>query len=225
MSGRNHIPGMIRCWLNLPENNEHWRQRVLRHACSTPLSTLHFAHTLSLQTTNLDDLRRLFDQVHQATTRLEQLIIRHRLHNERATNVNLNQTLRSVANLFDRPDVRIDVISPHTRPLYYRCAQTQFEEVMVCLLSNAVAAYEKNHQKHIMVALKQVADRILVVVSDVGVGMSLNRWQAPISSKPGGGLGLLFARQVVEKNLGGQLLINSMPRVGTRVILNLPRAR
>lgn len=216
---------MIRCWLNPPDNNEHWRQRVLSHACSTPLSTLHLAHSLSLQTSNLDDLRRLFDQVYQATNRLEQLIIRQRLHNERATKVNLNQTLRSVANLFDRPDVRIDVISPHTRPLYFRCAPTQFEEVMVCLLSNAVAAYDKNHQKHIMVALKQVEDRILVVVTDVGMGMTLSRWQAPISLKPNGGLGLLFVRQVVEKNLGGQLLIKSVPRVGTRVILNLPRAR
>ena len=178
-----------------------------------------------MQTSNLDDLRRLFDQVHQATNRLEQLIIRHRLYNERATKVNLNQSLRSVANLFDRPDVRIDVISPHTRPLYFRCAPTQFEEVMVCLLSNAVAAYDKNHQKHILVALKQVADRILVVVTDMGMGMTHNRWQIPSSPKPNGGLGLLFARQVVEKNLKGQLMIKSVPLVGTRVILNLPRAR
>lgn len=208
-----------------PDRSEQWRQRVLRHACATPLSTLHLAHALSQQTSSVEDLKRLFDQVHQATNRLEQLIIRHRLHNERVAKVNLNQTLRSVANLFDRPDVRIDVISPHSRPLYYRCAPTQFEEVMVCLLSNAVAAYDKNHQKHIMVAIKQVTDRIVLVVTDVGMGMRLSWWQKPVSSKPHGGLGLHFAKRVVENHLGGQLIIKSVPWVGTRVILNLPRAR
>lgn len=212
-------------WVSFPEQSEQWHQRVLSHACATPLSTLNLAHALSQQTSNVDDLKRLFDQVHQATNRLEQLIVRHRLLNERVAKVNLNQTLRSVANLFDRPDVRIDVISPHSRPLYYRCAPTQFEEVMVCLLSNAVAAYDKNQQKHIMVAIKQVADRLVVVVTDVGMGMTLRRWQKPMSLKPNGGLGLLFARQVVEKNLGGRLMIKSVPWVGTRVILNLPQAR
>jgi two-component system NtrC family sensor kinase len=105
----------------------------------------------------------------------------------------------------------------------------QLELALLNLVSNALDAMPGGGQ--ITMTLGQAGDRVVVTVTDTGVGMAaalVDRVFEPwVTTKPAGrgtGLGLSIARGVVVEH-GGQITVTSTPGAGTTFVVELPAAQ
>lgn len=100
------------------------------------------------------------------------------------------------------------------------------------LISNAIKFTNKNG--NIIIDVDHDDDKIVVSVTDTGIGMSTEEIEKVLSvnihfSKPGTqgetgtGIGLLLCRELIEIN-GGKLWVNSSPGKGTTFYFSLPSA-
>jgi signal transduction histidine kinase len=103
-----------------------------------------------------------------------------------------------------------------------------FQEALACLLSNAFEAYpHRKSAKHVLVAAYTTQNRLVLYIGDVAEGMHwflrrLAFLKGFTLKKQGTGLGLVFAKQVIEKQLKGELDVASFPQVGTIFVVTLP---
>ena len=94
--------------------------------------------------------------------------------------------------------------------LHLKLKQSELEEVLLNLISNAVDALSKSPLKWIGVQVKVIGhEELLIEISDSGPGLSENQWLSfakPYqTTKIGGtGLGLFVSRQIIE-GAGGKL--------------------
>ncbi|HEX7234010.1 MAG TPA: ATP-binding protein, partial [Nitrosospira sp.] len=88
----------------------------------------------------------------------------------------------------------------------YRIVQESFTNV----LRHANAAY-------VDVILEWQSEKILIVIEDDGVGMDMQK------ARESGRLGLIGMQERAEM-LGGRLLVDSTPQVGTTLVVEIPYA-
>lgn len=114
---------------------------------------------------------------------------------------------------------------------FVRGSEIQIGQVLVNLISNAAGAIRRrgeNFAGEITLRVQRRDDRIVLTVSDNGVGIpaaDLSRVCEPFftSSGPGGGLGLgLSICDTIIRNHGGRLELRSTEQVGTDVSFDLP---
>ncbi|WP_419194852.1 sensor histidine kinase [Novipirellula herctigrandis] len=109
-------------------------------------------------------------------------------------------------------------------------SESQIVQVLLNLILNANSANERVRDRQasvINVSAELKEDRLAVTVEDHGIGMTEEQVQhavEPFYSDSGGqglGLGLSICGTIVAAH-DGQLLIQSEPNVGTRVVFDLP---
>ncbi|HWY63352.1 MAG TPA: HAMP domain-containing sensor histidine kinase [Rhizomicrobium sp.] len=118
-------------------------------------------------------------------------------------------------------------------PLTFSADPRGFRQILINLLSNAIKFTRKGGR--VGIAASVVGDRLRIVVSDSGIGMSeslLSRVGQPFEqasndpslAREGTGLGLSLVRAIVAQH-GGTLEIQSHENVGTTVTVSLPLAQ
>ncbi|HEU5208921.1 MAG TPA: ATP-binding protein [Longimicrobiales bacterium] len=129
----------------------------------------------------------------------------------------IEKTLRWSVN---RPSTRIGIEADEARML----------QALGNLIGNAIKFTPEGGE--VSVSVEGFTDRVHIVVSDTGPGMTTEQlahvfdrfWQARQGDRAGAGLGLAIARGIVEAH-GGTLEMKSEPGTGTRAIMELPCAR
>ncbi len=111
------------------------------------------------------------------------------------------------------------------------CDRGRMLQVLTNIIGNAVKFTPTGGR--IVVRADEVSDRIRIAVSDSGPGIPADSlpklfdayWGGEASAREGGsGLGLFIAKGLVEAH-GGKVWIQSWPRTGTTVYLELPLAQ
>ncbi|MDE2593763.1 MAG: response regulator, partial [Burkholderiales bacterium] len=119
-------------------------------------------------------------------------------------------------------------ISPHL-PQVYQSDPLRLEQILLNLLSNGI---KFTKQGHVNLSAQQQGHRLLLTVTDTGIGMSPDQLdglfkpfvQADNSTTRqygGTGLGLSITKRLVEM-LGGSLSVHSQPDQGSRFEVSLP---
>ena len=138
----------------------------------------------------------------------------------------LNEVLRSVANLYNERladyDFRLELPDEPTMIL---ADETYFREVLHNILQNAIEA--SPFGAPIILSLAQTNAAAAISIADSGVGMSeeiLKEARMPYftTKESGSGIGLAVADKVISQ-LNGRLDIHSQPNEGTTVTIELPR--
>lgn len=104
-------------------------------------------------------------------------------------------------------------------------------QIVINLVNNAyLHAFEGRSNGVLTIRASQAGDRVSLVFSDNGVGMSattLSRLFHPFYStkvgEGGTGLGMTIVADLVRKTLGGAIQVQSTPDVGTSIQLDLPQ--
>lgn len=103
-----------------------------------------------------------------------------------------------------------------------------FQEILVCLLNNAFESYQKNTTNK-LVFLSAIEENEKCLISIVDGGRGMNWWEKNLASLPfnstkqkHSGLGLFFAKQTIEKDFKGKIIIKSQKNKGTTVEVTLP---
>lgn len=141
--------------------------------------------------------------------------------------VDLNESLESCVSLVSHETKqRVEVVRDYGELEPVECFPNQINQVFMNLLVNASQAI--SGKGTITLRTRSEGDGVVVVVEDTGSGIpaeNLDRIFEPgfttKGSRVGMGLGLIIARQIVERH-GGRITVESEPGKGTAFTLRLP---
>ncbi len=148
----------------------------------------------------------------------------------RIHDVQINELIKEVLELSGQrakyASVNVTTNLENNLPML-RISQTEFQQVLLNLINNAVDAMEKTGGK-IEISSYLEDDNIIITVSDTGPGIpkaNLSRIFDPFfTTKPvgkGTGLGLSICYGIIKK-LGGELKVHSLLKEGTVFKISIP---
>ena len=214
---------------------------IVSHEIRTPLaSVLGFTSLLLQREVSAEDRRRYLEIIDTQGKRLASLLddflVVQRIEEGRLpldhVRVDVASLLREQVQLYDAQSERhiLDLRLP-TQPLEVEGDPDRIAQVVGNLLSNAIKFSPEGGQVH--VSGDRDNGRIRVTVRDHGLGIATEqqeriftkfyRGDAAASGIAGSGLGLAFARAVVDAH-GGEIGFRSTPAKGSVFWIDLPAA-
>ena len=123
-----------------------------------------------------------------------------------------------------RRNITLAVVLPQAVPAV-AAYEPLLEQVLCSLIANAIEAMPEGGDIKLSASLTDGAKRVVLTVDDTGHGISpeqLSKLFTPFATtKPRGlGLGLSLVRRIIHR-FGGDVLVESRPKQGTRVTLDL----
>lgn len=147
--------------------------------------------------------------------------------------INVAKLVREVINLLssNAATKSIEIIFDSDDMLFINADETMIRSIVQNLLSNAIKFTTRNG--HIDISLTGTTDEVEIIVQDSGVGISekemenlfrLDKHSSTLGTEKekGTGLGLLIAKELVEKN-GGTISVQSKINEGTKFKISFPR--
>jgi len=147
--------------------------------------------------------------------------------------INVAKLVREVINLLssNAATKSIEIIFDSDDMLFINADETMIKSIVQNLLSNAIKFTPRNGQ--INISLTGTTDEVAIIVRDSGVGISekemenlfrLDKHSSTLGTEKekGTGLGLLIAKELVEKN-GGTISVQSKINEGTKFTISFPR--
>jgi signal transduction histidine kinase len=216
------------------------------HELRTPLTIIRgYAEDLSDQITKLSDQQqKSLERINIATSQLDNLV-NDMLDVSRIEQGRMQFDLKVISVVENLKDIVLGFEKPaedkglhllfnninHTEPKI-NVDPDKFRQVMVNIIGNSIK-YTKEGE--INVNLSTEKDKIVIRVSDSGIGMSeeerKNLFQKFYRVKNdetheirGTGLGLWITKQIVE-NMGGKISVESIKGVGTHFIVTFPQVK
>ncbi len=214
----------------------------LLHDLATPLNiVLLNLEELKAQSLGMDNedfaefqtaINRAFDGT-QRMVRFLQLARQHIQQKKVLSEFWLAQEIEQAVSLFKSKAVSksIKIEINKQKDIKHFGNSTQFFQVMMNLISNALDAYPSNCQgQKVVITIREETAEILITVQDWGCGMS-EEDQSQIfeplfttkSGEQGTGIGLYVSREIIEAHFRGSLEFVSKPGTGTTFTIHLPR--
>lgn len=201
---------------------------VFQHACKTPLTVLECSLQLLDEQTGGRESKNVIASASTAVERLKVLI-------NSVTSKDQEQNVFSVASAInevivlsrqkDTSTISLNLIG--VEDLKIRGRRIYFQEMLVCMINNAIEAYQNTEKPHITVTAQRKGGILHIHVIDFASGMSLVAQkmaclQGVSYKKRGMGLGLYFVKKTIEVEFFGNLHIHSKLGMGTHVHITMP---
>lgn len=217
--------------------------RILGHDLRTPFNSLIGFSELLLENLHEYDLQQIEEQVKiinktslKTYELLEQIMLWIKSQSGKLE-LNMEQfdfkqestnVVRTIENMTIKKGVQIDV--SESEKICLLADLNIFKTVLRNLISNAIKFTNQNGQ--IIISAEKQEQRILITVSDNGIGMDENvldkLWEihSDYTSKgtngeAGTGFGLKLCKELIEKH-GGKIWAESVPGKGSKFILSFP---
>lgn len=205
------------------------------HEINNPLTGISALSQLlleeSLPEEYADSIRLIKREVDRAKTVVQDLQLFARSSEGTAVDLSVNEvveeTLRLRAYRLRQAGVEIVLILDPSAPLL-RGDAPRLKQMLLHLVVNAEEAMASTERRQLTVRTARQGDRVRLIVSDTGVGMSADvrrrAFEPFYSTKPSGngsGLGLSIAFGIVQAH-GGRLTVESTVGTGTSVELLFP---
>lgn len=129
-----------------------------------------------------------------------------------------NKNIELVSNFSFNPVVKLNI--------------NEFHQVIVNIANNAIEAMEQENVKNKVIAIRteQGDDKLLIVITDNGPGISADKHKdlfelLKTTKESGMGLGLWLSRHIIEQRHGGEIYFNLASQSGAELIISLPIVR
>jgi len=227
---------MFCCYdFSMSENNYFSQTEVLKHSLASPVTSLLINAELALQNVNQQHISNNFyyhlNQVRISARYVSSILQLSdsdslQLKNSFSAKTLINETL----TIAHKPNSTIQVVSYIDFPSSIKILGNKlyFQELLICILNNALESYEKKQGHRSVIITGNLINKHLVLhVSDGGKGIS---WLEKrkiffygFSRKKGHrGVGLPFAKKVIEEHFQGSMKILSKKNRGTTISLYFP---
>lgn len=209
------------------ENRIYQEIYSLVHDLKTPLATVRGLNSLLPMTGNNGKLEEYSEHIENSVVKMNEMISGILYESARQTlkPEELINYIRAQLPLEDESisiDIQLDDDLPE---LYINKVRTS--RAVLNLLENAIVAPCEHRHKKIGLRVAACDGGVLITIRDNGTGIGeddIGRiWEAGFSTRNTSGLGLPFAKQIIE-NHNGWIDLKSYPREGTVVTLFLPSA-
>lgn len=205
-------------------------EKVLSHSLASPLTTLSCALDECLENPKKLTNKALRSKITAAYNHLESLYKTwQRGHQQAVSQFSVATSIHEsiiLSGIKEKSQVILQINVPKTTRLLGNKAL--FQEMLICLLNNAHESYHPDDPyKTVLCTVKQLPEKLLLEIIDSGSGM--NRIAQVVAcldgvsfKQSGRGVGLPFAKTVVEQLFAGSLYLCSEPGLGTRICISLP---
>lgn len=213
-----------------------WREiaRVLAHEIKNPLTPIQLTVQQLKDKYSGDDAayRKLLaectaiieDEIANLRTLVREFSDFARMPELSLESGDLNDLLRDLGKLYS--DVHFELCSA---PLLCSFDYEKMRRVLINLVENGRDSIREKGAGEITLKTSQTEDRVEIVYSDTGTGISPEVQQKIFepyfsTKKSGMGLGLAIVKKIIAEH-GGNILLDSTPGVGTTFTITLPKGR
>ncbi len=210
------------------ENRIYQEINALAHDLKTPLVTIRGLNSLIGLFPNKDKLVEYTERIESAITKMSEMIssFLYGTSRQRLKVEELIQYIQAQIPIEDEA-LKVDIDLGKNLPELY-VNKVRVVRALINILENAMVVSCKDIFKYIRIEVRGVEDGVKIMISDNGIGIKPseleNIWEIGYSTSKTSGLGLPFAKQIVEDN-NGTISIESTPGVGTTVIVYFPKAK
>ena len=198
------------------------------HTLKTPLAILRS----QIENTSIIQKRKekILNTIDKANGTIQDLLLLSKIEtvSQTATNFSLSALVNDLAELATTLGENNDLkVKSHIeKGIYFKGDRKLFQRALSNIVYNSVIYNSRNGE--IDIALYKRRNKIIITVSDTGVGISkkeqsqiFNRFfRGSNIKRKGSGLGLAIAKSVIE-NAGGNLTLESSLNKGTTIIITL----
>jgi signal transduction histidine kinase len=207
------------------ENRIYKEINSLVHDLKTPLVTIRGLNSLLAVSRDQEKLLDYSDRIDNSVSKMNDMIssFLYESSRQKLDPAELISYIRAQLPLEDY-SIKIDIKIADNLPIIY-VNKIRMARAIINILENAILAPCKQPFKNIIFEVNPVHKGLEIIIKDNGIGISepdLPRiWEAGFSTNNTSGLGLPFAKQIIENNEG---TINLLSRVdyGTVVTIYLP---
>lgn len=209
------------------ENRIYQEIHSLVHDLKTPLSTIRGLNSLLAMTNSRGKFGEYCERIENSVVKMNEMIsgLLYESARQKLKAADLINYIRAQLPLEDET-IKIDIHMDEDLPELY-VNKIRVARAIINLLENAIMAPCMHSQKKIKFEVKSSAEGILIIVQDNGTGIRASDlpriWEAGYSTRNTSGLGLPFAKQIIESH-NGWIDVQSQVNLGTTVTLFLPSA-
>lgn len=199
--------------------------KSLVHDLKTPLVTIQGLNSLIAITKDDNKLREYSQRIDGSASKMSEMIssFLYDTSKQKLRTADLISYIRAQLPLED-DSIKIDIKIEEELPYIY-VNKIRIARAVINILENAIVAPCKDANKHIIFEVKAINKGLNIVVQDNGIGIKESDLQKIFeigySTNKTSGLGLPFAKQVIEDN-EGSIEILSKENEGTIVTIFLP---
>jgi signal transduction histidine kinase len=197
----------------------------LVHDLKTPLVTIRGLNSLLAVSKDQDKLEEYSGRIDNSVGKMTEMIssFLYESSRQKLQAKDLISYIRAQLPLEDE-SIKIDIIIEDDLPNIY-VNKIRMARAIINILENAIIVPHKHSCKHIIFEVKTTCNGLNLIVRDNGMGIKeedITRiWEVGYSTNNTSGLGLPFARQIIEDNEGTIDLLSETGK-GTTVTIFLP---
>lgn len=207
------------------ENRIYKEVKSLVHDLKTPLVTIRGLNSLLAVTKETDKLEEYSGRIDNSVDKMTEMIssFLYETSRQRLRATDLINYIRAQLPLEDE-SIKIEIeINDNLPDIFVN--KIRMARAVINILENAILAPCKHPYKHIIFVAKPVHNGMELIISDNGTGIKeedlLHVWEVGYSTNNTSGLGLPFAKQIIEEN-EGNISLRSVPDKGAEATIFLP---
>lgn len=207
------------------ENRIYMEVKSLVHDLKTPLVTIRGLNSLLSIAKEQGKLEEYSERIENSITKMNEMISSFLYESSRQAlrPSELISYIRAQLPLED-DTIRIDIDIEEALPDIY-VNKIRIARAVINVMENAILAPYREPYKHIMFTVRSAHNGLNIIIRDNGIGIkeaNLPRiWEVGFSTNNTSGLGLPFAKQIIEDN-DGRIELTSQEGKGTEVAIFLP---
>lgn len=207
------------------ENRVYQEVKSLVHDLKTPLVTIRGLNSLLLSSEGSGKLEEYSERIENSVTKMSEMIssFLYESSRQRLRAADLISYIRAQLPFEDEKIKFFFNVKEDLPDIYVN--KIRIARAVINIFENAIIVDCKHPNKIINVEIRKVEGGINIIVQDNGIGIresDLQRiWDVGYSTNKTSGLGLPFAKSIIEDN-EGTIEIQSQLDIGTTVIIFLP---
>lgn len=207
------------------ENGIYMEVKSLVHDLKTPLVTIRGLNSLIAVSRDEKKLEEYSERIDSSVDKMSEMIscFLYETSRQKLNGADLINYIRAQLPLED-DSIKIEIKISDELPYIY-VNKIRVARAIINILENAIIVPHKKLYKHIIFEVKPVDNGIHIIVQDNGIGIEESDlplvWEVGYSKNNTSGIGLPFAKQIIEAN-EGTINIISEPNEGTTVTVFLP---
>ncbi|MEJ8554714.1 HAMP domain-containing sensor histidine kinase [Tepidibacter sp. Z1-5] len=209
------------------ENRIYQEIKSLAHDLKTPLVTIKGLNSLIPICNNKDKLIEYSERIEGAITKMGEMISSF-LYEESRQKLKVEELIQYIQAQIPIEDefLNVDIDLETQLPLIY-VNKVRVVRALINIVENAIVVPCIHKFKHIIIKVRKVEGGVKIYIYDNGIGIKPSDlekiWEIGYSTCKTSGLGLPFAKQIIEDH-NGIISIESKLEEGTCVTIYLPSA-
>jgi len=186
---------------------------------------------------NLKIIEVSIDRAKKANEKMQKLIdsIRKQMtQQETKEKFSINEEIKEAIEIleFKAKKLNIDIIFQEKKQMEIIGDSIKFNQLITNIISNSIDSFQEKKQSKnkIEIATKEIKNEIKITIADNGCGMSeetknkiFNPFFTTKKIKKGTGIGLFLVKEIITKNLKGEIDVQSKLDKGTTIIITFPK--